>query len=353
MPRAKRLSFKGGAIEFNRGGGPRPMTERRDRALEAMRQEAFAWIVRLRSGEATTADTAELMRWRSRSPDHARLLSEAAKVQRLIAASGEIEPPAGAEILPFVAPPKHAGPRGPLIGRRAVIGGAIAASAAGILAVRPPLGLWPSLAELGGDYRTGVGQHKTIALARGVSVELNTRTSVVLASDAAADGLRLIAGEVAVDADHARRLVRVATHHGAASTLGGRFGVLLADGKTCVTCLVGQVRIATAAGERALAQGQQLRFDSQGFAEAVAVDTARSESWRRGILVFKNDPLREVVAEVNRYRPGRIILTNSALGETRVNAVFQLDRIASATDQIRDVTNASVTPLPGGVVLLS
>jgi len=318
-----------------------------------MRQEAFAWIVRLRSGEATTADTAELMRWRSRSPDHARLLSEAAKVQRLIAASGRVEQPEGAEILPFVAPSKAKATRGPLVGRRAVIGGAIAASAAGILAVRPPLGLWPSLAELGGDYRTGVGERKTIALAQGVKVELNTRTSVALALDTTADGLRLIAGEVAVDADHARRMVRVATDHGAASAPGGRFGVLLADGKTCVTCLAGQVRVTNASGERVLIQDQQLRFDSQGFEDAVAVDTARSESWRRGILIFKNDPLREVVAEVNRYRPGRIILTNNALGEKRVNAVFQLDRIASATDQIRDVTNASVTPLPGGVVLLS
>lgn len=310
----------------------------------------------LHSGEATAADTAQMMRWRARSPDHARLLAEAVCVHRLIVSAGrQGEQATSATILPFVAPPAEAGPaplRGP-VGRRAFVGGAVAASAAAILAVKPPLGLWPSLAELGGDYRTGVGERKTVALAKGVTVELNTRTSIALRTGIPVDGLRLIGGEVAIDADHALRPVSVATEHGEADAHAGRFDVRLVNGKTCVICVAGSVELANASGRRTLGPSQQMNFDAERFEDVQAVDPGRSQAWRHGLLVFKNDRLSDVVDEVNRYRSGRIILTSAALGAKRVNAVFQLDRIDAATDQIRDVASARVTTLAGGIVLLS
>ncbi len=57
--------------------------------LEVLHLEAQAWVVWLRSGEATAADTAAMMNWRARSPDHARILAEAVRVRRMIAAAHE------------------------------------------------------------------------------------------------------------------------------------------------------------------------------------------------------------------------------------------------------------------------
>src|SRR5262249_58154354 len=88
------------------------------------------------------------------------------------------------------------------IGRRAFMGGAIAASAAAAyVAIRPPLELWPSLSELAADYRTAPGEQRSIVLAGGASVELNTRTSIVLRpSTEATERIELISGETAVAA---------------------------------------------------------------------------------------------------------------------------------------------------------
>jgi transmembrane sensor len=59
-----------------------------------------------------------------------------------------------------------------------------------------------------------------------------------------------------------------------------------------------------------------------------------------------------VVDEVNRYRPGRIILANGALGDRLVSGVFHLDRIDGVLDQIKQL-GAAITVLPGRVILVS
>ncbi|MCW4463868.1 twin-arginine translocation signal domain-containing protein [Sphingomonas sp. BT-65] len=69
------------------------------------------------------------------------------------------------------------------MGRRSFLAGsgAIAAGLAGVLVLRdPPLGLWPSFAELLADYRTGPGQRQKLVPMAGIELELNTRSSLSL-----------------------------------------------------------------------------------------------------------------------------------------------------------------------------
>lgn len=323
--------------------------------FQDLRREAREWVIWIRSGEATAEDTAALLRWRARSADHSAALSEAIALRRLVAIAGKDEPlSAAVQGLAFMPQraSQNVGHGG--IGRRAFLGGAMAASAAGIVVVRPPLGLWPSLSELSADYRTSTGQRRTIALAKGASVELNTRTSVALASDNRLNRLDLIAGEVAVDAINPVKPVAIRTDAGEAVSKSGRYGVRLEGAETCVTCLAGRVEIVTAlAGDATLRPGEQLSFASGALGKIVSVDPQKAESWRRGLLIFTNEPLSQVVNEINRYRSGKIILANSDLRSIPVNAVFQLDRMDRALSQIREVADARETVLPGGVVVLS
>jgi len=322
---------------------------------EALRLEAQAWVVRFRSGIATSADTAELLQWRARSPEHARALAEAIAVRRLIAAaSGESDVPVLSGMAGSASSRSRTGVGRTALGRRAFLGGAVAASAASLLMTRPPFELWSSLSELRADYRTGVGERRTIALANGATVELNTRTSASLLPSRETIGLDLISGEVAIDATHASQPVAIHTPAGTARGQGGRFAVRLEAALSCVTCLAGVVDIENAWGGREKASaGYQLRYTDRNFHAATRVDLGRAEAWRRGLLMFVDEPLSRVVEEVNRYRPGRIVVVDDHLGHVLINAVFQLDRINTVVAQIRDVSNAHVTSLPGGIVLLS
>jgi transmembrane sensor len=81
-------------------------------------------------------------------------------------------------------------------------------------------------------------------------------------------------------------------------------------------------------------------------------DVATTSAWRNGVLVFRQTPLSDVVSEINRYRPGHVLVVDDKLARSRLNGRFRIDRLDTVFVQIREVLGASVTELPGGIVLL-
>jgi len=76
-------------------------------------------------------------------------------------------------------------------------------------------------------------------------------------------------------------------------------------------------------------------------------------AWREQRLVFHDAPLSQVIDEINRYRPGMLVLLNPSLGRRKVQARFSLAQLPGVAQLIRDAYGARCTELPGGVVLLS
>lgn len=76
-------------------------------------------------------------------------------------------------------------------------------------------------------------------------------------------------------------------------------------------------------------------------------------AWRERMLVFRDAPLARVIDEINRYRPGRLVLLNPTLGRRRVQARFSFEQLRQAAELIRVAYGARCLELPGGVVLVS
>lgn len=140
---------------------------------------------------------------------------------------------------------------------------------------------------------------------------------------------------------------------GTVSAQRARFNMRNLDGEVCVTCLSGQVEVARGTQRVRLDAGRQLRWSAAGLGTVAAVDTGPVSAWRRRQLVFDRVPLSQVVAEVNRYRHGRLVITSAALGRSEVQASFSIDRLDDVAFLVRDVYGAELTQLPGGIVLLS
>ena len=86
---------------------------------------------------------------------------------------------------------------------------------------------------------------------------------------------------------------------------------------------------------------------------ATAAPAGEASAWRTGALSFAGQPLSRVVDEINRYRPGRVVLRNAELGRRLVRMRFSITQMDGALAMIRDLTGAQMTSLPGGIVLLS
>src|SRR5450830_232371 len=307
--------------------------------MSVIQQEAQAWVVRLDTGQVSERDAQVFRHWCARSRAHASAFAEARAVWRAMA------PAARAVQRAQQKPPVR-------LARRAFLGGAVAASL-GLLVLRPPLDIWPAVAGLGADYATGTGEQREVALDGGVLVQMNTQTRLDAAplQDGAA-ALVLLAGEAEFQAGlRGAARVRVQAGDGTVSAGSARFNIRLFGQEVCVTCLAGRLRVAQAGNDAELAAGQQLRYRPEHFGIARAVAKSEVSAWRQRLLVFKQSTLAEVVDEVNRYRPGKLILNGDALKQTRVQASFSLDRLDDVIALIQDAYGARVTRLPGGIVL--
>lgn len=315
---------------------------------QGIEYEAQQWLVRLTSGHATAADAQALTEWCARSPLHARAFAEANLLwDRLGKVAQRPGVASGSERL--VAPRR-------LPSRRWFLGGAMAASlaGAGYLVVRPPLQLWPSPREFAADYRTRTAERRSIAVSDGVTIELNTRSSLNVLGDAGAGRVELVSGEAAISVstrDHAG--VSIDAGGGLVRASDANFNLRCEAGRSVVTCHRGALAITYAGRSADLGAGRQIAYADGALGSPVNVDPVAVMAWREGQLVFRQAPLAEVVNEVNRYRNGRIVLANEALGRRPVDVRIPIDRVDDLIAMVREAYGAKVTTLPGAIVIIS
>lgn len=297
---------------------------------EEMLETAADWLVVLTSGKATESEIAQLMEWRETDARHDAAFRHVANVSgftRLIRNDR------------------------PGIDRRVLFSGAFAVFLTGAASyglVRPPLGLWPSLSDLTADRRTGPGQRNRFTPTSGVSVEMNSKTSIALGRDGAA--LRLITGEALISA---QAPFEITAGNVTANARAAVFNARHIDREVAITCSEGTLTCRYKGESAELAAGERLRVGADSRIQRERVDVATVTAWQTGLLVFKAAPLSEVIRQINQYRSGDIVLTNSEIANLSVNGVFYTDQTDNAVDQIQQLLRLKVRRLPGGVILLS
>lgn len=318
-----------------------------------LEREARVWLRLLSSAEVKPWDAEGFKRWLGTSAAHREAFNEVK--QRWSA----MKPLAG-EFLrshPAEAARHDAAVGGrPRHNRRAFLGAAMSAAAvAGVAIVYPPARLWPSPAEWGADYRTGTGEMRAITLASQVSVTLNTQTSIrqQTVQDAGRAGIDLLNGEAAVDMKAGSAQFSVVAGAGRAIASGASFEVRYLDGRACVTCIEGEVRVEHPAGTRILRAREQLLYDAALLSGVANVELAHVSAWRHGELVFDSTRLAAVIDEINRYRAGRVVLMNDSVRDSAVSGRFLVASLDSALTQLQHTFDLTARQLPGGLLVLS
>lgn len=310
----------------------------------ALREQAHDWAVKLKTGAPTTDDVTAFHAWRNQSQAHAFAWSQACEDWKTLGQA--------AQLFEQRHPQKVRRPERVRHSRRMFFGAA--ASAFGALAVvsvvRPPLGLWPSWSELQADYRTGTGEQRELALSNRVQVSLNTQTAIAVQQSASVPTMSLIAGEAAIASRGAA--CEVLADGGRLVVSSGDFEIRRLDGgQVRVRCLEGHGELYHPIRTVALSSREEVTYDRHHLGERLQMAGAAS-NWRQGMVEFDDLPLTRVIEEINRYRPGRVVLMNDALAQRRFSAKFQIQALDDAIALMEDVLGVRVRRA-GDLVILT
>jgi len=333
--------------------GPDPSGDEQER----LETEAVTWIVRLTSGEATEADRDAINVWRCLSPAHEEAFL---KVERLWIGLEDLRSHIAEPSARF--PSTKSAPGSSTVGssareRRATTRSRVAwsAIAATLAAIAITVVLQSGFfGRLTADYRTGTGDPETARLADGSLLQLNTQAAVAIRFTDSTRAVDLLEGEAdfQVAKDRSRPFV-VTTDDGNVRAVGTEFMVRKLPDTTVVTVIEGIVEVRASPGRSGgnepvrLEAGQRVQFGpTLGVGPVQQADTHLATAWQRKKLIFEGTPLATVVDEINRYRPGHVMLLSAGLSDHRVSGVFDLDRLDSAMaaiEQTLPVTTIHMT----------
>ncbi|OYW44769.1 MAG: hypothetical protein B7Z33_10180 [Sphingomonadales bacterium 12-68-11] len=308
--------------------------------------QALAWLVRLHSGEATREDLAAFGAWRGSDAANEAAYRETLSTWRLLGPALAPEP-----VVEFAMPPGAAPIAATQLSRRRLLTGAGLALAAVVAA---PLALGVSSVPAGATVLvTRKGERRREVLPDGVVLELNTNTRLVSWITNGRRELRLERGEalVSVGAERGQPLRAVADE---TVILADRARFLLSwygGAEARVLCLWGLIDVRANGLAHRLVAGQAVDAANGAVLREPPAQVASVLEWRRGVLAFEGRPAGDVIAELNRYREGRVFLP-AAQSDVAISGVIHLDRADAAVDHIARSLGMDVTRLPGGIAIL-
>ncbi|WP_372781661.1 FecR domain-containing protein [Phenylobacterium sp.] len=306
--------------------------------------DAAGWLARLQRDDVAEGDGLAFEAWLAESPENGHAYRAALSVWH--------EFDAGADgVLKALASPagRRVAPRAPT--RRWLVGAGGVGIAAGLsLAILPSLTSGPAIQTLG----TGRGQRQRFTLADGSVVDLNAETRLRVMFERGERRVAMDDGEAIFDvvSDKTRPFI-VAAGGRTVRVVGTQFDVRNRQGALTVTVARGKVEVRPSADRvYALTPGQRLEVSAAGLEKTQFVDPAEAFSWRAGRLVYRNEPLSEVVADLNRQFPERIDIGDPELGRIPITGVIVLDDAKSVMMRLSLMLPIRAVPSTQGLLLL-
>lgn len=179
------------------------------------------------------------------------------------------------------------------------------------------------------DASTATGERRTVQLADGTTVSLNTDTAVSSRMDAGRRLLVLLRGEIFVatgpDSQAARkRPFWVDTPHGRLQALGTQFLVRLQDDAVRIGVREGAVTMhpRRSAATATAAPGEHWVM-REGGVQPAGQPAFEPAGWLDGVIVARRMPLADFLAELGRYRSG-YLAADPRVADLPLTGIYQI-----------------------------
>lgn len=319
-------------------GNPKP--DRADR-------EAVRWVSEQESGLLDAAGAARLDAWLE-VPRNAQAFARARALWSDMGEAVTRPDPAGA--LPAAQPAQRV--------RRATTASngrrwtALAATGLAATIALAAIGLdLPT--RLQADAFTQPGEQRVLTLDDGSTIQLNTDSAVDVAYEPGRRTVRLLRGEAAFSvAPDAGRPFIVEAGGGSITALGTRFLVRRRGSATQVSVTEHAVRASSQSGSVVVNENHTSTFEPHQIPTTPTASLIGIDAWTDGWLVFEDQPLSLVVAEIARYSSSPMSVVGRSVRNRRVSGAFRIDQPGQTVARLEQTLGVRATRLIGGAVII-
>jgi len=287
----------------------------------AQEQAAFAWLSLLHD-QPSSGDQVTFSHWLQADPAHAEAYAQAQVVWEMSEAPARTLADEDALALQGYLNAMNRS-RQTRVRRWS---GALAMAACLVLMIGIGAGWQPSrwMDDLGADYVSAPGEIRTVTLADQSQVTLDADSAIAVDFSRGERHVQLRRGAGFFSVTHTGEPFVVDAEKGEVRVLGTQFEVRLQPRGAQVTVLSGRVGVTAQknAEQQIVTAGQQVAYGEGAAEKSHAVDSEAQLAWRQGWLNYYKASLADVVEDLGRYYPGRIVLLNDQLAARRVSGSF-------------------------------
>lgn len=319
---------------------------------DAIDEQASVWFAKQRLLAANEFEADAFEAWLAADARHREAFA------RVSAAASVLDRLRQADVLPSSLRARRRSPR---VFWLAPLAGVAAAAAAALLFVVGPF------APPQASYATEIAEVETVTLADGSQVTLGPLSRIDVRFSREVRRVELVSGEAFFDVTHdADR--RFAVEAGDANVVvrGTQFDVRRGEGIVRVAVARGAVEVDASAAlglnatpSAVLRPGDQAEAPERVRLLAPARELELSQvspdapgAWRTGHLSYIEAPLSDLVADLNRYYPPGIRLSDPELGAFRLTASFRVDDIETFLSTLPDAAPVRLTRGPRGETVI-
>lgn len=300
--------------------------------------QAIHWMVKLRSGTMDTLARerlqSQLLAWRAAAPVHETAWQELQIVEQGFTG---LQIPVSSAFKTLEIAQQHRQIRHTRRKALRVLGlGVFGIGVGAVTATQQPV--IQLVKGFAADYATAVGERRTVALADGTEIHLNTNTAIDVRYGEAQRLVILKYGEIFIqtgkDADVGAGLRPFFVNAGESrlQAIGTQFLVQKDAGKTRLQVTEGRVAIRNASAIVASA-GDTYLIDDAGKTSLIDHSDFDATGWLDGALVARQMRLGDLVAQLARYRRGWL-RCDPAIADLRVSGVFQINDTDKALEAL-------------------
>jgi transmembrane sensor len=319
------------------------MTETLHEKVDAIRDAAADWVVRLGLPTTGEADWLAFDAWLDASTAHSQAYDQAIGLWSELQASAPQLHAALEDAPPAARPaPNH----------RWTIAGGLAAAALAV-AVVP----WADITAPTTVYQTANGERRVVTLSDGTRIDLNAGSRLTVRLKSRSRQVTMDDAEAVFDvAKDAKRPFLISAGDRTIRVVGTQFNVRRRDGVQSVTVRRGVVEVSPTGDAPGklyrLTVGQRLDHVEGASASALSATVPdEAMSWRTGRLIYRGEPLSNVVADLNRYVSKPVRIADGRVAQLPFSGVLVTDDGLAAVRTLTLLAPVTSTSTSDGILL--